>query len=60
MHTTAKSCHTSLPDSVAAGRDISRQIQETFADRAIDAVLVFASSSYDFNALLSTIKDNSI
>lgn len=44
--------YTDLPDSEEAGGSLGAQIAHTFKDEAPDVLLVFASSSYEYAALL--------
>ncbi|MDB4899367.1 MAG: hypothetical protein JWN53_1175 [Gemmatimonadetes bacterium] len=41
----------------AAGEDLARQIKDTFGDGTPDAVIVFASSQNDYEALLRSLDD---
>ena len=57
--TDAVTVHTDLLDSAAAGEALGSQIAAAFSDQRPDALIVFASSRYDFGKLLRTLEARS-
>ncbi|HUQ85510.1 MAG TPA: FIST N-terminal domain-containing protein [Candidatus Limnocylindrales bacterium] len=50
---------TNIADEIAAGKSIADQIKESMGSLSPDAIIVFASSKYNYTKLLTTIKKNS-
>ena len=48
---------TVLSDGQLAGRELGQKIAEKLSDKKPDVVIVFASSVYDYRALLTSIKE---
>ena len=55
--TKSAAVYTRESDSVAAGRDLGRQVREQMGDEPADAVVVFASARFDYSALLTELRD---
>ena len=55
--THAVAAYTDLVDSHQAGEDLGRQVIEALAPEAPDAVIVFASSRFDYEVLLTALND---
>ena len=55
--TDAAVAHTNLADAIAAGRAIGTQLTATFGGAAPNVVILFASSRYDYGALLRAVSD---
>ena len=53
---TSAAVYTRELDSIAAGRDLGRQVQEQLGDPP-DALVVFASARFDYPALLTALRD---
>ena len=49
--------HTTHADAAAAGRELGQAIREKFSDGQPDAVILFASSRYDYGQILSALQD---
>ena len=55
--TTAVTAYTSFADSREAGQDLGRQIADGLGGAPPDAAVVFASSRFDYSALLRGVDD---
>lgn len=55
--TDATVVQTNTVDSAEAGRDLGFRIAEAFSDRPPDAVIIFASSRFDYAALLTALDE---
>ncbi len=53
--TQTAAVYTDRPQSDAAGRHLGEQIQNVFGDQVPDAVIVFASSSFEYQPLLTAL-----
>lgn len=57
MATKSAAAYTNIEDSVAAGQHLAAQIVKKLDGAQPDAVIVFASSRFDYAALLSALRD---
>lgn len=55
--TRTAAVYTNQTDSADAGRDLGRQIGRTLGDSPPDATIVFASSRFDYEALLASLQE---
>ncbi|HLH26892.1 MAG TPA: FIST N-terminal domain-containing protein [Chloroflexota bacterium] len=55
--TDVAAAHTDLPDATAAGQALGAEIAATYGGEAPQAVILFASSRYDYPALLQAVFD---
>lgn len=57
MPTITAAAYTNEQDSRQAGEDLASQLTSQFADHAPDAVVVFASSRFEYDQLLEAIEE---
>lgn len=55
--TQTAAAFTAEPDSLLAGQDLGKQIREAFHGQRPDVVTVFASSKFDYAAMLSALAE---
>ncbi|MBA3503101.1 MAG: FIST C-terminal domain-containing protein [Myxococcota bacterium] len=56
--TRSVAVYTTELESTVAGQDLGKQVREKFGDERPDAVIVFASARYDYEALLQALNEN--
>ncbi len=55
-HTDSITVYTDIADSTKAGKYVADQIRAGLKNQPADAVIIFASSKYDYEELLGVIK----